>query len=71
MEGDDTTHLVIYILPNVNGEYGGGGEALSPSPCNDNPRGRFILNGGTLKNLERIVRLVLVNYIYCAVLWFV
>jgi len=60
LEGDDTTHLVIYILPNVNGEYGGGGEALSPSPCNPNPRGRFILNGGTLKNLERIVRLVLV-----------
>ena len=68
MEGDDTTHLVIYILPNVNGEYSGGGEALSPSPCNPNPRGRFILNGGTLKNLERISRLVLVNYIYCAVL---
>ena len=68
MEGDDTTHLVIYILPNVNGEMGGGGEALSPSPCTPNPRQRFILNGGTLKNLERIVRLVLVNYIYCAVL---
>ena len=49
IEADNTTHIIVYIMK------GSGGEASADSPCTTDPKAKYILSGGTLKDIYGIM----------------
>ena len=55
---DNSTHIIVYVMESITG----GGEAAADSPCTIDPKQKYILSGGTLKDIYGIMRLAWVSY---------
>ena len=58
IRADNTTHIIVYVMESITG----GGEAAADSPCTIDPKQKYILSGGTLKDIYSIMRLAWVSY---------
>ena len=50
IESGDNTHLIVYLLDGA-----GGGDANTESPCEPEPKKKWVVGGGKLKSHYNII----------------